>query len=58
MFKTPYYETVKLQIRLISLDYYECYLRKGRNFVCRISVPIDFKNGVLIDLVRLKADYE
>ncbi len=58
IFKTPYYETVKIQIRLISLDYYECHLRKGRNFVCRVSVPIDFKNGILTDLVRLKANYE
>jgi hypothetical protein len=58
IFKTPYYETVKLQIRLISLDYYECHLRRGRNFVCRVSVPIDFKNEILTDLVRLKADYE
>lgn len=58
IFKTPYYEIVKIQIRLISLDYYECYLRKGKNFVCRVSVPIDFKNEILTDLVRLKANYE
>lgn len=58
IFKTPYYETVELQIRLISPIKYKCYLVKEKSVVCSMTVPIDLKDGILIDLVRLKANYE
>lgn len=58
IFKTSYYETVELQIRLISPIKYECNLEKEKSVVCRMTVPIDLKDGILIDLVKLKANYE
>ena len=58
IFKNLYNEIIKLEIKMVSLNEYECYLIREKKNIFRIPVPIDFKDGILMDLIQLKNRYE